>query len=42
MYIVDCSITHDENDKEKPLKETSTGEDLNVATWSIKLLEAND
>jgi hypothetical protein len=42
MYIVDCSITHDEKDKEPPLTETETGDILNVATWQIKLLEAND
>jgi len=42
MYLVDCSITHDENDKEPPLTETQTGETLNVATWQIKLQEAND
>jgi hypothetical protein len=42
MYIVDCSITHDEKDKEPPLKETETGQYLNVATWQIKLQEARD
>ena len=42
MYIVDCSIAHDENDKEKPLKESSTGQLLNVATWVLKLQESND
>jgi hypothetical protein len=42
MYIVDSSITHGEQDKEPPLKETSTGDLLNVATWQIKLQEAND
>ena len=42
MYIVDWTITHDENDKESPLKEESTGDDLNVATWQIRLQEAFD
>ena len=42
MYLVDCSITHDENDKEPPLTETQTGAIANVATWQIKLQEAND
>ena len=42
MYIVDVSIQHDENDKEKPLTEIATGEYLNVATWTIKLQEAHD
>lgn len=42
MYIVDWTITHDENDKEPPLKEEETGDLLNVATWQIKLQEAND
>lgn len=42
MYIVDRSITHDEKDKEPPLKETETKDVLNVATWAIKLQEAND
>jgi hypothetical protein len=42
MYIVDCSITHDEKDKEPPLKETETGQYLNTATWVLKLQEAYD
>lgn len=42
MYIVDFGISHDENDKEPPLKETSTGQLLNVATWVLKLQESND
>lgn len=42
MYIVDVSIQHDENDKEPPQKELETKEDLNVATWTIKLLGAYD
>lgn len=41
MYIVDVSIQHDENDKEMPLK-ADNGENLNVATWTIKLQEAFD
>lgn len=41
MYIMDVSITHDENDKEKPLK-ADNGLPLNVATWNIKLQEAHD
>lgn len=42
MYIVDVSVQHDENDKEMPLTDTETEEDLNVATWTIKLQEAYD
>jgi hypothetical protein len=42
MYILDRSIDHSENDKEPPLTETQTGETLNVATWTIGLLEAWD
>ncbi|MFA5458000.1 MAG: hypothetical protein WC261_10260 [Synergistaceae bacterium] len=42
MYILDRSIDHSENDKEPPLTETQTGETLNVATWTISLLEAWD
>jgi arylsulfatase A-like enzyme len=42
MYIVDCSITHDEKDKEPPMKEADGGFFLNVATWQIKLQEAYD
>lgn len=41
MYIVDATITHDEKDKEKPLT-TEDGEPLNVATWVLRLQEAND
>lgn len=41
MYIVDATITHDEKDKEKPLK-AENGADLNVATWVLRLQEAND
>ena len=45
MYIVDRNINHSENDKEAPLVERmENGQeyDLNVATWTIQLLEAND
>lgn len=42
MYITDFSITHDEKDKEPPLKETDGGYTLNTATWQIKFQEAND
>lgn len=43
MYIVDASISHAENDKEPPMKEQSGNkEQLNVATWTLKLQEAND
>jgi len=45
MYITDCSINHAENDKELPLRVDPGDDDsalLNVATWTIKLLEAND
>ena len=42
MYIVDVSVQKDENDKELPLTETETGNQLNVATWTIKLQEAYD
>jgi hypothetical protein len=42
MYIVDATITHDEKDKEPPMKETDGGFLLNTATWQIKLQEAND
>lgn len=42
MYIVERTITHDEKDKEPPLREEDGGELLNVATWQIRLQEAND
>jgi hypothetical protein len=41
MYIIDGTVTHDEGDKEPPLK-ADNGDNLNVGTWSLKLLEAND
>ena len=40
MYIVDGEPTHDENDKEAPIKEK--GQEVNEATWVLTLLEAND
>jgi hypothetical protein len=41
MYLIDGTFTHDENDKEAPLK-ADNGDFLNVGTWTLKLLEAND
>lgn len=40
MYIIDGTATHGDGDKEAPLKER--GYDTIVATWQLKLLEAND
>jgi len=45
MYITDRRITHTESDKEIPLQEIlpdGSRKNLNVATWTIQLLEAND
>jgi hypothetical protein len=42
MYIIDRNINHSENDKEFPQKTDDESDYLNVATWTIKLLEAND
>jgi len=45
MYIIDRSINHSDQDKEPPLTEIlESGEEveLNVATWTIQLLEAHN
>ena len=42
MYIADFEASHDENDKEAPLKIDDGSDFLNVATWTITLQEAND
>jgi len=42
MYITDFEASHDENDKEGPLKTDDGSDFLNVATWTITLQEAND
>jgi len=45
MHIIDRTIRHSDQDKEPPLTEIlENGEEveLNVATWTIQLLEAND
>jgi hypothetical protein len=46
MYIVSCSVSHGENDKEPTLHEYnddgSEGPESNHATWTLKLREAHD
>lgn len=44
MYLTHREITHTDSDKEFPLREEGADDrpELNVATWSINMQEAND